>query len=76
MNERIEKQQKVMDEEADKLKTSDIFNPEDLINQKLTVRLLGREVEALRWVIGLPKELQEQGDRTSELLGTVDESSD
>jgi hypothetical protein len=59
----------------DLLKTSDDFTTEKLINQKLAVRLLGREIEALQWVIGLPKELMEQGDQAKQLLGSVDESS-
>lgn len=76
VNEKIKSKQAKLDEEAEKLKTSDIFDPEEMINQKLVVRLLGREVEALRWVTELPKKLMEQGDQADELLGTIEESSD
>lgn len=76
VNEKIELKQAAMDEAVESLKTSDIFDPEEMINQKLAVRLLGREVEALQWVTELPKKLQEQGDTADELLGTIDESSD
>ena len=60
----------------EELKTSDDFTTEALINQKLAVRLLGREIEALEWVMALPKEIQEKGDQASKLLGTVTETSD
>lgn len=57
------------------LKNSEDFTPSEVINQKLAVRLLGREVEALEWVIELPKSLMEKGDSARKLLGTVDESA-
>lgn len=76
VQEKIDVKQKELDGAALALKTSDDFSPETMINQKLAVRLLGREVEALGWVINLPQQLREQGDRASELLGTIDESSD
>ena len=76
VNQKIKEKQAAMDEAAEALKTSDIFDPEELIHQKLAVRLLGREVEALRWVTELPRILQEQGDQADELLGTIEESSD
>jgi len=60
---------------VNELKDSDIFTAENLINQKLTVRLLGKEVEALEWVIGLPTMLMEQGDQARKLLETIEESS-
>jgi len=75
INARIEKQQEQMDVALERLKSSDNFTTEDLINEKLAVRLLGREIEALRWVIGLPQELIENGQRAAELLGTEEESS-
>jgi hypothetical protein len=75
VQERMEGAQKELDQAVEALKNSNDFSPEPLIMQKLAVRLWGREVEALQWVIGLPRQLQEQGDRASELLGTIDESS-
>jgi hypothetical protein len=76
IKEKIEAKQAEVESASDRLINSDIFTTEDLINAKLTVRLLGREIEVLQWVIELPVQLQEQGDRASELLGTIDKSSD
>lgn len=59
----------------DKLENSDNFTTEDLINDKLAVRLYGREIEALTWVINLPQDLMEQGELTKQLLGSIDEST-
>lgn len=76
VNERMESSQKAVAVVSEALKNSDDFSPETLINQKLAVRLLGREIEVLQWVTELPKELMEQGDSADQLLGIVDESSD
>jgi hypothetical protein len=57
------------------LETSDNFSTEDLINQKLAVRLIGREIQALTWVIELPQTILEQGDRAKQLLGSIDENT-
>jgi hypothetical protein len=76
IKEKIEAKQAEVESASDRLINSDIFTTEDLINAKLTVRLLGREIEVLQWVIELPVQLQEQGDKASELLGTIDKSSD
>lgn len=58
------------------LTNSDIFTAENLINQKLAVRLLGRELEALEWVTSLPKTLMEQGDQAKQLIGNADKKPD
>jgi len=76
INAKVKTLREQRDTAAESLKKSDDFSPDTLINQKLAVRLLGREIESLEWVIGLPKELQEQGDQASELLGTIDKSAD
>ncbi len=76
VEEKIEKRQAEVKAASDRLLNSDVFTTEDLINEKLAVRLLGREIEALQWVIELPAQLQGQGDRATELLGTIDKSSD
>ena len=55
------------------LENSDNFTTEDLINDKLAVRLYGKEIETLEWLIGLPKTIREQGDQAKQLLETVDE---
>ena len=65
---------KMRDEALERLKTSDDFT-ETLINQKLAVRLYGRDIEALQWVVRLPKDILEDGDRAKELLGSIDEST-
>jgi hypothetical protein len=75
VNERLGGLQKEMDVAFDLLKTSDNFSPEDLINQKLAVRLIGREIQALTWVIKLPQQLMEQGDLAKQLLGNTNEST-
>jgi len=75
IQERVEKLQSQMEVAIELLKNSDNFSPDDLINQKLAVRLIGREIGALRWVTELPKQVMEQGDRAKELLGTIEESS-
>jgi len=72
---RIEEVTQMRDEARNRLETSDDFSAESLINQKLAVRLYGRDIEALQWVIGLPKDILEDGDRAKELLGTIDEST-
>jgi len=64
-----------MDQAVEALKGSNDFSPESLIRQKLAVRQLGCEIEALEWVIGLPKLIMEKSDKAKELLGTVDETS-
>jgi hypothetical protein len=76
VKEAIEKKQGQLEGALENLKTSDDFTTSEVINQKLGVRLLGREIEALKWVIELPKQLMEQGDQATELLGSIDESSD
>ncbi len=76
IKEKIEKKQKEVETASNRLIYSDSFTTEDLINAKLAVRLLGREIEALQWVMGLPAQLQEQGDQATELLGTINKSSD
>jgi imidazolonepropionase-like amidohydrolase len=73
---RIEERKAEIKTHADFLINSDIFTNEELINAKLAVRLFGREVEALEWVIELPAKLQEQGDQADKLLGTIDETPD
>jgi hypothetical protein len=75
VNERLERLQNEVDLAFDLLKTSDNFSPDDLINQKLAVRLLGREIQALTWVIELPQQLLEQGDLAKQLLGSINEST-
>ena len=70
---KIEKLEEEVAVAVELLKTSDEFSTEALINQKLAVRLLGREIQALNWVIELPKTIMEQGDKASELLGSIDE---
>jgi hypothetical protein len=75
VNERLEGLQKEVDVAVELLKTSDDFSPDDLINQKLAVRLIGREIQALTWVIELPKQLLEQGELAKQLLGSINEST-
>lgn len=72
---RLESLQSQIEVAFDHLRNSDEFTTSEVINQKLAVRLLGREISTLEWVIELPRSLKEQGDRAKELLGTVDESS-
>jgi hypothetical protein len=57
-------------------RNSDDFTESVLINDKLAVRLIGHEIEALQWVSELPQILLENGDRAKKLLGTIDESPD
>jgi hypothetical protein len=57
------------------LKNSDDFSPDTLINQKLAVRLFGKEIEALEWAIDQPRIIMEQGERAKELLGKLDETT-
>ena len=73
---RIEEREIEIEIHSDFLVHSDIFTNEELINAKLAVRLYGREVEALQWVMELPAQLREKGDRASELLESIAESSD
>ena len=75
VQERIEKLKGLKASAADSLESSDDFTTEGLINQKLAVRLYGKEIEALEWVINLPKSIMEQGDTAKELLGSVDETA-
>jgi hypothetical protein len=76
VNERLESLRGSVNVALELLKNSDNFSPEDLINQKLAVRLIGREVDALTWVSELPKALMEQGDRARKVLEKIDETSD
>lgn len=76
IQERLESKRKLVAETLLSLEKSDDFSPDVMINQKLAVRLLGKEIDILEWVMGLPNDLKEQGDRADELLGTIDESSD
>jgi len=57
------------------LEASNDFSADTLITQKLIVRQLGCEIEALEWVIELPKIIREQGERAKELLGTIDKTA-
>ena len=72
---KIEKSTTERDKAAEALKNSDDFSTEILINQKLAVRLFGKEVEALEWVIELPQIIMEKGERAKELLGKLDETT-
>ncbi len=63
------------DKATEALKNSDDFSTEILINQKLAVRLFGKEIEALEWVIELPQIIMEKGERAKELLGKLDETT-
>ncbi len=72
VNDRLEKSRTGLQDFRNRLEKSNDFSPDVLINQKLMVRQLGCEIEALEWVIGLPKSIMEQSERTKELLGTVD----
>ena len=76
INKRIEDLQKQKESYVDRLLNSDNFTTEDLIDEKLAVRLLGREIEALTWVIELPKDIMEKGDYSKQLLESIDKSSD
>jgi hypothetical protein len=73
---RIELLEGQVAEAVESMRSSDNFDPSVLIEQKLGTRLLGREVESLKWVIELPAILKEQGDRANELLGSIEESPD
>ena len=75
VNDRLVKKRVSLEGCRKQLEESNDFSPEVLINQKLMVRQLGCEIEALEWVIGLPKEIMEQSERAKELLGTVDETA-
>lgn len=75
VQERIVRLRKEMDTALDLLQSSDDFTTEGLINQKLAVRLLGREIEALNWAIELPQAILEKGDRAKELLGNIEQST-
>jgi hypothetical protein len=75
VNERLESKRNEVSLALDLLKNSDNFSPEDLINQKLAVRLIGREVDALQWVSELPQALLEQGDRAKKVLESIDETA-
>ncbi len=70
---RLEEKRTQRSQASTALEESNDFSPEVLINQKLIVRQLGCEIEALEWVIGLPKFIIEQGAKAKELLGTADE---
>ena len=72
---KIESLQKQVDAAVERLKTSDIFSTEDLINEKLGIRLLGREIEALTWVIELPQSIMEQSDQAKQPHETVDKTT-
>jgi len=73
---RIEDLEGKLEVALNRQRNSDDFTESVLINDKLAVRLIGHEIEALQWVSGLPQILLENGDRAKELLGTIDESSD
>jgi hypothetical protein len=75
VNERLQGLEKEMTVAFDLLKTSDNFLTEDLINQKLAVRLIGREIQALKWVMELPQAILEKGEHAKQLLGTIDKTS-
>ncbi len=61
-------------EEAGKeLQESESFDPEVLIKNKIEVRLLSREIEALEWVMRLPQEVIDQGVEASKLLESIGE---
>ena len=72
---KIEERTVERDRASEALNKSDDFSTEILINQKLAVRLFGREIEALEWVIGLPKIIMEKGERAKELLGKLNETT-
>jgi hypothetical protein len=75
INERLESRRKSLEDFRNKLEISNDFSTEALINQKLSIRQLGCEIEALEWVTGLPKELMEKGERAKELLEINDETT-
>lgn len=76
VNERIKDLQGQLNVAMESLKTSDEFTTSELINQKLAVRLAGKQIEALEWVVKLPAQLMEQGDQSKQLLESIDETSD
>lgn len=75
VNDRLVKKRESLEDFRNKMEESNDFSTEGLINQKLAVRQLGCEIEALEWVIGLPKSIMEQSDKAKKLLGTVDETA-
>ncbi len=71
---RIDLLQVQLDAAIDPLKNSDVFDVEGIISQKLAVRLVGKEIETLQWLINLPKDLMEQGDHSRQLLESIDKT--
>ena len=74
VNERIQSLRTKVDSAIESMKSSDSFDPETLINQKLGVRLWGREIEVLEWVMELPKRLIEQGEHFRELIEKTEQT--
>lgn len=72
---RLEQVKQELETASEQLKTSDNFTPDSLILQKLAVRLAHREIQALEWVMGLPKALMEQGDLAKQLLENIEQST-
>jgi hypothetical protein len=75
VQERIVTYAGVRDQALESIVKSDEFSSEALINQKLAIRMLGAQIEALEWVIGLPKELKENSDRANKSVESVGESA-
>ena len=72
LNSRLEDARNAVSGAENALRHSNDFDTDTLINQKLTVRLLGREAEVLEWVIGLPKEILDKGADASKLLASTE----
>lgn len=72
---RLEQVRQELETASDQLRTSDNFTPDNLILQKLAVRLATREIQVLEWVLGLPKALMEQGDLAKQLLENIEQSA-
>ncbi len=73
---RIEEREVQLQAALDSLQNSDDFSPDSVVGQKLSIRLVSRELMVLNWIIELPQILLEKGDRAKQLLGTIEESSD
>ncbi len=73
---RIEEREVQLQAALDSLQNSDDFSPDSVVGQKLSIRLVSRELMVLNWIIELPQILLENGDRAKQLLGTIEESSD
>ena len=72
---RLEEKRAQRDQASTALEESNDFSPDVLIRQKLLARQHCLEIEALEWVIGLPKIIMEQSAKAKEPLGTVDETA-